>query len=163
MPVSETFFLKPVKDYMRKKFYIMKGEETVASAVALMKDNGIGSVGVRFSDGHVGILTDRDVVIKVVAAASDPGKVLLKDVAVKEPVTVSQDASLEEAFKLMRDNGILRLIVVDDSKKPVGLLVERWVFAAFVTELLGDKGKKHLGWMYRYINDVTDAAFREFG
>jgi predicted transcriptional regulator len=161
MPPFETFFNRAVKDYMRKKFYILKADDTVATAVKVMKENNIGSVGVQFENGPVGIVTDRDIVMKVVSVSGDPAKVKLQDIAVRNPITVSQDASLEEAFKLMRDNGILRLIVLDDRSRPFGLLVERWVFASFVSEILGEKREEPHGWLDRYVRDVTDAALME--
>jgi len=161
VPFSEAFFSKPVKDYMRKKFYILKAEETAAGAVKVMKDNNLGSVGVRFDDGSVGILTDRDILMKVVSESLEPSKVKLQDISVRNPVTVNRDASLGEALKLMREEGILRLIVVDDKSRPVGLLVERWVFASFVSEYLGDKEPLPKSWLERYIRDVTDAALME--
>ena len=110
VPFSEAFFSKPVKDYMRKKFYILKAEETASGAVKVMKDNNLGSVGVRFDDGSVGILTDRDILMKVVSESLEPSKVKLQDISVRNPVTVNRDASLGEALKLMREEGILRLI-----------------------------------------------------
>jgi CBS domain-containing protein len=161
MPPFEAFFKRAVKDYMRKKFYILKADDTVATAVKVMKDNNIGSVGVQFGSGPVGIITDRDIVMKVVYVSGDPAKVKLQDIAVRNPVTVQQDASLEEAFRLMRDNGILRLIVLDGKNRPVGLLVERWVFASFVSEVLADKRAEPQGWLDRYVRDVTDAALME--
>jgi CBS domain-containing protein len=161
MPGSEAFFNRAVKDYMRKKFYILKADDSVATAVRLLKDNNLGSVGVQFEDSSVGILTDRDIVLKVVAAGADPLKVSLGDIATRHPATVSLNSSLEEAMRLMRDNGILRLIVVDAQEKPVGLLVERWVFASFVSEVLGDRRAGAKRWLDRYIQDVTDAALME--
>jgi len=146
---------------MRRKFYILKADDSVADAVKMMKDNNLGSVGVEYEDSSVGILTDRDVVMKVVAISGNPSEVRLRDIAVRHPVTVHEDSSLQEAMRLMRDNGILRLVVVDGQGKPVGLLVERWVFAAFVSEMLGDKRPEAHSWLDRYIQDVTDAALME--
>jgi len=146
---------------MRRKFYILKANDTVASAVRTMKENNLGSVGVEFEDGSVGILTDRDIVMKVVLVSGDPSKVKLGDVATRHAVTIQESSSLEEAMRLMRDNGILRLVVVDGKGKPVGLLVERWVFASLVSELLGGKKKESRTWLDRYINDVTDATLME--
>lgn len=161
MPAFETFFNRAVKDYMRKKFYIMSADDSVSAAVNVMKEKNLGSVGVRFGVGPVGIVTDRDIVMKVVSVSGDPMKVKLQEIAVRNPVTIRQDAPLKEAFKLMRDNGILRLIVLDAEGNPVGLLVERWVFASFVSEVLGDKPEEPHGWLDRYIRDVTDAALME--
>jgi predicted transcriptional regulator len=116
---------------------------------------------VEYEDFSVGILTDRDVVMKVVALSGNPSEVKLRDIAARHPITIQADASLQEAMRLMRDNGILRLIVVDGQGKPVGLLVERWVFASFVSEMLGDKKPEAHSWLDRYIQDVTDAALME--
>jgi len=143
---------------MRKKFYVLDGSETVAKAARLMKEKGLGSLGVNLSDGSLGILTDRDVVYKVVAEGKDPSSLKLEDVATPHPVSVTMDASLEQAMKLMRDNNILRLVVVDPDGRPVGLLVERWVFLALANELLGRPREGPRGWLEQYINDVTEAA-----
>jgi predicted transcriptional regulator len=164
VPVDESFFNRSVKEFMRKKFYIVMGEQSVADAAELMKKNNLGSLGVDLGGGQLGILTDRDIVMKVVAEMKDPLKTKLKDVATLHPVTVNENASLEECLRLMRDHGILRLIVVDSKGKPVGLLVERWVFLSFVNELVGARHAEPQAqsWMDRYIHDVTDAALREY-
>jgi CBS domain-containing protein len=69
-----------------------------------------------------GILTDRDLIVRVMAKGLDPNMTTIADVMTMEPKTISEDASIESAMSLMRRGGFRRLPVVDANGKLVGLL-----------------------------------------
>src|SRR5260370_22017355 len=71
--------------------------------------------------GLCGIVTDRDVVVRAVAEGKDPKKVKLDEICSHEITAVSPDDPVRDAVKLMRDNAIRRLPVIEGTK-PVGIL-----------------------------------------
>jgi CBS domain-containing protein len=99
--------------------HVMAADPTTASpdmnafdAAALMGAYDVGSVPIVGDDGLLGIVTDRDLVLRVLAARKDPQDVTLDTVLTREPVTISPDATLAQARDLMAEHRIRRLPVV---------------------------------------------------
>jgi len=93
----------------------------IVQAARLMRDRDIGDVVVE-SDGAIrGIVTDRDITIRVVAEGEDPTTCILLDICSSDVVTLPPDASLEDAAELMRDRAIRR-VVIADADRPVGVV-----------------------------------------
>jgi CBS domain-containing protein len=93
----------------------------VTDAAKAMKDQDIGDVIVR-DDGHVcGIVTDRDIVVRVLAEGRDPSSTKVGEVCSDQPVTVTPDADVSEAVRIMREKALRRLPVVDNGR-PVGIV-----------------------------------------
>jgi CBS domain-containing protein len=91
-------------------------------AAALMAANDIGIVPVTEGDRLIGLVTDRDLVLRVIAERKDPRSVRLGDVATTRGIeTVSPDMQLCDARALMAQKGIRRLPVVKDGRL-VGML-----------------------------------------
>jgi CBS domain-containing protein len=91
-------------------------------AAGLMLANDIGVVPVTDGDRLVGVVTDRDLVLRVIAARKDPGSVRLGDVATMRGIeTVTPDEQLCDARALMAERGIRRLPVVKEGRL-VGVL-----------------------------------------
>jgi len=88
----------------------------VAEAAGLMASYDIGFVPiVGDDDGLVGLVTDRDLVVRVLAARQDPATVKLSDIATTRSLrTISPDASVTEAGDRMAEYRVKRLLVVDD-------------------------------------------------
>lgn len=70
----------------------------------------------------VGVLTDRDIVVAVVAREADPRALRVGDVMTQGPVTVGHSASIDETLHKMRETGVRRLPVVDASGRLAGLV-----------------------------------------
>ena len=98
----------------------MPATASVADAAQRMRDDDIGDVLITDSDS-VAILTDRDITVRVVALGTDPKQAKVGEIASKGVTTVAPDAPVEEAMRLMRDNAIRRLPVVENGK-PVGMV-----------------------------------------
>lgn len=102
---------------------ITVGEHTDALSLSrLMGDEHVGCVVVVRDRRPVGILTDRDVVLKVVAAERKPAEVEAKDIMSGELVTVSIDDDPLDATRVMRDRGLRRLPVVDAQGALLGIV-----------------------------------------
>ena len=112
-----------VKDLMTTQPTVVKPEDMVSQAATLMKQEDCGAIPVVSKDGKlVGIVTDRDIVIRVVAAGKDARATPVSAVMSVDPVTLSADASADDAEKLMAEHQVRRLPVVADGRL-VGLIV----------------------------------------
>ena len=110
-----------VKDIMTKKVAAMSPEDTVTDAAALMDDRDVGSVLVCDIEGLLGVVTDRDIVVRCVANGNDPSEMHLSDIMSKSPTYITPETTTLEASRLMAKNQIKRLPVVDDNQV-VGVL-----------------------------------------
>jgi CBS domain-containing protein len=98
-------------------------DATVVDAAIVMRDKEVGDVVVVDDDGHVaGMLTDRDITVRVVAERRDPERTRVKEVCTPDPVTIDALADVEDAERLMREHLVHRLPVVDREGAPLGLL-----------------------------------------
>lgn len=110
-----------ISDVMTADPTSMNMNATIADAARTMREEGIGDVLV-MRDGEVcGIVTDRDIVIRAIAAGKDPSSTQLKEVCSQKLVTVSPKDDVAEAIKMMRGKAIRRVPVVDKGK-PVGIV-----------------------------------------
>ena len=80
-----------------------------------MADQNVGAIPVCDTDGRLcGVVTDRDLAVKIVAAGRDPDSVRLSElVDANEVVTIGADDSVEEAIRTMKDHAVRRLPVID--------------------------------------------------
>ncbi len=94
---------------------------TAADAAGLMRSFDVGVIPLVEGDRLVGLVTDRDLVVRVIADREDPGRVRLEEIATTATVTVSPDEQLTAARDLMAQHRIRRLPVVKDGQL-VGML-----------------------------------------
>jgi CBS domain-containing protein len=112
-----------VKDLMTPRPTVVRPEDTASQAATLMKQNDCGAIPVVADGGKlVGIVTDRDIVLRAVAAGKDPRSTPVSAVMTADPVTLSPDSSADAAEKLMADRQVRRLPVVEGGHL-VGILV----------------------------------------
>ncbi|MFF5264762.1 CBS domain-containing protein [Actinomadura viridis] len=97
-------------------------EATLYEAARIMRDQGIGDVLVTLSGKLCGLVTDRDIVIRAVAESLDAALTSLGEVCTAEPVTLGPDDDTDTALRLMRQEAIRRVPVVDDQNRPVGIV-----------------------------------------
>ncbi|MEM5811404.1 MAG: CBS domain-containing protein [Candidatus Aenigmatarchaeota archaeon] len=111
-----------VKDIMSKPVVTIDMEKSIKDAAKLMKKNRIGCLIVVKKGKAVGMLTDSDIIKKVVAEGKLPSKVKVKNVMGRPLIKISPEGKLEEAVEKMEKNKVKRLCVVDEKGKPVGLI-----------------------------------------
>lgn len=111
-----------LKDIMTKEVLAINPDTTVFDAAQIMKDKNIGSVPICTDAMDVeGILTDRDIVLRVVCAGKDPKNTKAKDIMTDKLVVGKTDMEVESALDLMGDLQVRRLPVVEN-KKLVGFV-----------------------------------------
>lgn len=118
---------------------VVRAEESVQTAAELMRQYHVGDVVVVREEGGklypVGVLTDRDVVVEVVALRVAPESVTAGDTMTPEPVIMEADADLLDATARMRHYGVRRLIVVDEDESLLGILAQDDVLDLLAEEL----------------------------
>ncbi|MEM3640892.1 MAG: CBS domain-containing protein [Candidatus Bathyarchaeia archaeon] len=110
-----------VRDVMVTDVIAVSPETVVKEAVRVMNEFDIGCVVVAEDGNVVGILTERDVLKRVVEEGRNPENTRVSDVMSKPPVTVSPEASLETAIEIMFKFKVKKLPVVEEGKL-VGLV-----------------------------------------
>jgi len=97
-------------------------EETVHEAARRMAHHEVGTLVVVEGNTPVGIFTDRDLVIRVMAKKPLPLQALVRDIMTPEPVCIPEHMPLAEAVVRMRGHQVHRLVVVNDAQAVVGLV-----------------------------------------
>ncbi len=113
-------------------------DETVLDAAKEMTELGVGSLPVRGADERLeGMLTDRDIVVKVLGAGKDPAKVKAGDLAQGDVVTVDADEEAESILHTMSRNKVRRLPVIEDNAL-VGIVTQADVARTLPDPKVGD-------------------------
>lgn len=98
--------------------------ETLESAARHMRDLHVGALPICGEDGRLhGIITDRDIVVRCIAEGRDPGTVTAGDLARGTPIWVDAQADTSEVLRLMEENTIRRLPVMDNQRL-IGMISE---------------------------------------
>ena len=110
--------------------------ETVAEAARKMAQLGVGAMPICGEDDRLkGMLTDRDIVVKVIAEGKDPNSCRAGELAQGKPVTIGADDSLEELVRTMAQHEVKRVPVIDGHRL-VGVVSESDVAGAAPSELV---------------------------
>ena len=116
---------EPVRNVMEpNKLLVAAPDTSVSAAAKLMADKKVGAVMVLDDTRLIGIFTERDLVVRVVAHGRDVHATRLAEVMTKSPVTVSPGESFGYALLLMHENGFRHVPVVVDGE-PVGIVSAR--------------------------------------
>lgn len=111
-----------VSELMNPNVVSITPEESTALAARLLNRHNIGSLPVCSPDGRLrGIVTDRDIVLRCVAAESDPASTRVREIMTRGVVCVSPEEDVREATRLMSAEQVRRLPVVRDGRV-VGML-----------------------------------------
>ena len=110
------------KDVMTTDPVTLGPQATLGEAATLMRQEDCGSIPIVEDGRLVGIVTDRDIVVRAVAAGKDARNTKVREVMSADPVCISPDTDVDEAAKVMADRQIRRLPVVEDGKL-AGILV----------------------------------------
>jgi len=104
-----------VKDIMTKSVAYINPEASVTEAAQLMQKHNVGSIPVCDKNGVIGLVTDRDIVVRNVAHGTDPHSTPVKNVMTSQVTTVSPEMDAEQVSGIMSKNQIRRIPVVDNN------------------------------------------------
>lgn len=107
---------QPVASVMQPSPVTVPADATVATAASLMRERGVGWLPVVQDGKLVGVVTDRDVVVRAVAAGRDPAHTPVAEACTREVVWAAPQMPIEEAARMMERHGVRRLAVLDGAR-----------------------------------------------
>jgi len=119
--------MEKCNDVMTRNPVCCLGDESVVRAAKLMKEQDVGSIPVvenRLTRLLVGIITDRDLVLKVVAEGRDPELVKVEDAMTRSIVTCYAEDDLQVALDAMSDHQLRRIPVIDAENRILGIIAQ---------------------------------------
>ena len=130
----------PISEICNREVVVVQPNDTILEAAKLMRQHHVGDVVVVEDRGGVrvpvGIVTDRDLVVEIIAPELDPATITVGDIMVPDLVTVKENTGMFEAIEYMRAKGVRRLPVVNDSGGLVGILTLDDLLELLAKELL---------------------------
>jgi CBS domain-containing protein len=128
----------------KKKLVTAPPETTVSEAAKLMAKKNVGAVMVVEGERLVGIFTERDAVIRVIARGRDTQATLLSDVMTTSPQTVDPDKTFGFALLMMHENGFRHVPVIENGK-PIGIVSSRNALDPDLEEFVAEtQRRKHI-------------------
>lgn len=129
-----------VGKYCPRMLRTVRAEDTARAAAERMREEGVGCLVVVDRGRPVGVVTDRDLALKVLREDLDAGALPVRDAMQSPVVTIAAEASLGEAVKTLQKSALRRLVVVDDKKEAIGVFAADDLLRLVATEL-GDLGE----------------------
>lgn len=111
-----------VSDIMTKAPVTLSPAARADEVANIMREKGISSVILVTGGKPVGIVTERDLVHRVLAPGKDPKKLMAADICTKPVIAVSVHTQVEDAVNTMNEHKIRRLVVIDDMDHVTGIL-----------------------------------------
>jgi len=135
---------KSIRDLMTQNPRAVRPDDTVVDAARMMRDEDVGSLPVVDSDRLIGMVTDRDVALRVVAEGRDPSEVSVQEIASRNPVTAEAASDLNDALQLMARHQVRRLPVTEEGRL-VGIIAQ--------ADVAGEIGDKQTGRLVEAISE----------
>ena len=113
-----------IKNVMTSDPCTIDADKPVAYAAKMMRDEDVGLAPIVEGGKLIGMLTDRDIAIRVVAEGRSPDQVTVREVASKQVVTIDPQQDLDEALRIMAKHQVRRLPVVEEDGRLVGVVAQ---------------------------------------
>jgi CBS domain-containing protein len=111
-----------LKELMTKEVRTVTPDVSACKAAELMATLDVGAIPIVENGAPVGVVTDRDLTLRVVARNLDAGMTRVEDVMTSNPVTLSEQCDVREAAELMKKRQVRRIVVLDDQRKVAGIV-----------------------------------------
>jgi CBS domain-containing protein len=111
-----------VRDVMTKNVKVVRPDTSVKEVVATMNKFNIGSIVVVQGERPVGIITERDILRRIVEPCIAPETLTARQVMTSPVVSIDENTSIDEAARLMAKKGVKRLLVTRNNDQLVGIL-----------------------------------------
>jgi CBS domain-containing protein len=113
-----------IRDLMTVLPRTVKVGDSIVDAAKLMRGEDAGIAPIVDGERLVGVVTDRDIAVRVVAAGRDPEATKVEEIFSTTLVTIDPDQELDEALRLMAEHQVRRLPVVEEDGKLVGIVAQ---------------------------------------
>ena len=111
-----------IKDIMLRSLETVEPDESLSEAARKMAAQNIGFLPVWQDGALIGVLTDRDIVVRAVARGFDPEQTIVEEVMTSMVVSLPESSDIEDASDLMETKHVRRLVVTDENDMPVGIV-----------------------------------------
>jgi CBS domain-containing protein len=111
-----------IESLLRRPVQTLPPDAPCRKAAQLLRDEGVGCVVVSEDERPLGIVTDRDLVIRVMASGLDPDKTPIRDVMSGEPVFLADERGIDQVVATMRQERIRRIPIVDADGRLEGVV-----------------------------------------
>jgi CBS domain-containing protein len=110
-----------LKEFVNSRVETVEPGDTLQRAAEKMRELDIGSLPV-CDDGHLaGVITDRDIIVRAIAKGSDPAAVTVSEIMTPEVLWCFENDEVEEAARIMQENQVRRIMVLNDANELVGI------------------------------------------
>ncbi len=113
-----------IRDVMTSNPRTVEPSTTVQEAARLMRDEDVGPIPIVENGSVTGMVTDRDIVVRIVADGKDASSTTVGDIASRDLVTVDPEQTLDEATRLMAQHQVRRLPVCEEDGRLVGIVAQ---------------------------------------
>lgn len=113
-----------VKDLMTENIISVSTKENIMNVALIMTRKDISSVLLKSENNFVGIMTDRDIISRIVALGLNPKEIIAGEVMTSPLTSISEDDSVQKAAEKMREKKIRRLVVQNKKGEVVGIISE---------------------------------------
>jgi CBS domain-containing protein len=138
-----------VRDVMTRDVAVVHPSTTIEAAADLMRARDIGPLPVYDGERLIGMLTDRDITVRATAAGRSPATTLVSDVMTAEVFFVYDDQDVEDAARVMKQQQVRRVLVLDRNQRLVGI--------ASMADLASDAGDAMLtGEVVNWVSERTE-------
>ena len=111
-----------VKKIMSSPVETVDSRSKISEAAEKMKSFDVGVLPVMREDEITGIITDRDIIVRILAEGMDPKKTSVSKAMTEEAASCSEDTDIEEAVRIMEEKKVHRLLVLDENDEVSGIL-----------------------------------------
>ena len=125
-------FPSVVADIMSSPVVTVDIDSKVIDAVKIMARKKIGSIIIMEGDKAIGIVTERDLLERVLGEGKDPSEVVMREVMSSPLISIGKNTAILEAMRKMRHHNIRRLTVIEEDQL-IGIVTERDILKAVVT------------------------------
>ncbi|MGE5309099.1 MAG: CBS domain-containing protein [Deltaproteobacteria bacterium] len=126
-----------IESVMTSNVETVSSSSSVQQAASMMKQFDIGALPVKDDGSLKGIVTDRDIALRLVAEGKDPGSTSVGDIMTQGVVTCRQNEAVRTVEKTMEQNRIRRVVIVNEQDQPVGVVS--------LGDIAAHKGQKEAG------------------
>lgn len=121
-PATKGGTVMQVQEVMHRQVDLIDSDSMISDAAKRMRQDNVGALPVGENDRLVGMITDRDIVVRAIADDKEAGKTPVRQVMAEGVYYCFDDASLDEAAKVMAEHQVHRLPVLNHDKRMVGIL-----------------------------------------
>ena len=133
-----------LKQIMTTNIATIHPNDTLQIAARIMRDRDVGFLPVYEGNELLGVLSDRDIVIRAVAEGMNPTAMLTKHLVTSPVVSCFEDQSVDDAAQLMHENQVRRLVVLDRKTKQLVGIVSLGDLATHVGEKMSGEVLQHV-------------------